>query len=237
MIDVILVDDERAANKSLQLILEDCFDEIKVVDVATRLSEAERSIRLHKPDIVFLDIELPDGNGLQLLDAFPDPDFTVIFVTAYNEYAIRAIKKNAFDYLLKPVEIDELAETLARHRATVERSKTLVYPSIIDIPSGAGKIFIKVNQIIRVEAKGSYCQIFCKDDITHLVSTNLKSIEQYLEPGRFFRCHNSHIIHLGKVKELVNDGSYAIMDDHSEVLVSHRRKNDFFEAIRTYKEG
>ncbi|MEL7148660.1 MAG: response regulator, partial [Bacteroidota bacterium] len=116
MITAILVDDERSANKALKLILEECFDDVKVISTETCLSEAKRSIRHHRPDIVFLDIELPDGSGLRLMDDFPNPDFDVVFVTAYNEYAIQAIKKGAFDYLLKPVEIDELAETLERQQ-------------------------------------------------------------------------------------------------------------------------
>jgi len=140
-----------------------------------------------------------------------------------------------YDYLLKPLDIEELSVTLKRLVDITEKEQT--YSSILCVPSRSGKIFIKVNQIIRAEAEGSYCKIYCEKGVIHTLSNNLKSLERLLDPRFFFRCHNSHIISIGKVKEVITEGSYALMEDGSEVCISLRKRAEFFDAVKCFVEA
>jgi len=128
-----------------------------------------------------------------------------------------------------PVDLDVLA------RAIQKLNTKETYPSMINIPSKSGSVFIKVEDILRAEAEGSYCRIYTVCGKIHTLSNNLKSLGKQLNPQYFFRCHHSHLINLGKVKEVVTDlGSYVIMEDASEVGISKRRKNEFFMAMQNY---
>lgn len=128
-----------------------------------------------------------------------------------------------------PVDLDVLAKALRK------LNQKESYPSMINIPSKTGSIFIRVENILRAEAEGSYCRIFTQCGKVYTLSNNLKSIETQLNPKYFFRCHHSHLINLGKVKEVVTDmGTYAVMEDNSEVDISKRRKHDFFSAMQQY---
>ncbi|MGB3467144.1 MAG: LytTR family DNA-binding domain-containing protein, partial [Cyclobacteriaceae bacterium] len=128
-----------------------------------------------------------------------------------------------------PVDLDVLAKALRKLNGKD------VYPSMINIPSKTGSIYVKVEHILRAEAEGSYCRIYTICGKVYTLSNNLKSIECQLDPKNFFRCHHSHLINLGKVKEVVTDmGTYVVMEDNSEVDISKRRKNNFFEAMQQY---
>lgn len=226
MIKAVIIDDEKLAVTTLQTFLEEYFDDIEVVGTASSLDDAKIVLLKQNPDLVFLDIKLKDGTGFELLDSL-SADFRVIFVTAYSEYALEAIKKRAYDYLLKPVDIDELTDALYHVRKELQSSDSFKHATRLAVPCKNGSIYVKINEIMRVEAHGSYSKIFLESGITHMISHNLSYIEKLLNPALFFRCHYSHIVNLSKVEKVIHElGILAVLSDGSQVQVSTRKKVD-----------
>jgi two-component system LytT family response regulator len=202
-------------------------------------------IACKKPDLVFLDIAMPSGNGFELLNQIPDRGFEVIFVTAYNEHAIQAFRYSAIDYLLKPVDIAELISAVnkasqAYTRARFNNISVLLdnlrtdCPSKISLPTTQGYEYIPVDQIIRVEADRSYCFFYLTCNRKYLISKCLNEYHPLLERKGFFRIHNSHLINMKHVKSYIRrDGGYIEMSDNSQVPVSRARKDIFLLAMRS----
>ena len=203
--------------------------------VEAKSTDPEKGIALIenlKPDVVFLDVNMPIMDGFDLLDKLIYKDFKLVFTTAYQEHAIKAIKNKAHDYLLKPIGIDELK--LCINNIAWEVSKTNNTPNpflnhYIEVPVKDGIIFIKPHDIIRLEASGSYTTFYLANDIKHIASKNLKQCESLLQWPYFFRCHPSHIINLEKViKMVIKDGLYVQMIDNSTPEMSKKNKEHFF---------
>ncbi|ELR72726.1 two component transcriptional regulator, LytTR family [Fulvivirga imtechensis AK7] len=231
MIRVVLIDDENTAIRALQTLLHEYFDYIEVVGTASSLDEGKIVVLRQKPDLVFLDIELRDGTGFDLLEAIP-VNFKVVFVTAYSEYALKAIKKRAFDYLLKPVDVDELARTLDDIKRELQTREAPRYPARLSIPCKNGSLYIQADQILKLDASGSYSKIFLENGDSHMASHNLSYFEKLLDPGRFFRCHHSHIVNLTKVKRVLFEmGMIVVLTDGSCVDVSKRKKTEFNQRM------
>lgn len=228
MIKAVLIDDETSAIKALQALLKEYFSFITVAATATSITAGKKAVLKHQPDLVFLDIELQDGSGFDLLESIP-VNFKVIFVTAYSEYALQAIKKRAFDYILKPIDVDELAKTLDEVKRTLwNQTEASSYSSTLSIPCKNGNVYAPADQIIRLDAHGSYCKIFMENGEAYMVSNNLSHFEKMLNPKQFFRCHNSHIINLSKVKKVLQEmGTVAVLSDGAQVDISKRRKAEF----------
>jgi two-component system LytT family response regulator len=200
----IIVDDERLARAELRLLLAD-FAEISIVGEAKNLSEAVNLIRAEKPDVVFLDIQLAHENGFDLIEKV-EKDFKLIFVTAFDEYAIRAFEINAIDYLLKPVNPERLARTLERLFETEERrevtSRKLEYEDRLFVEVGARSSFLKINSIKCISADGDYSIVFTDDGKKHLIAKPLKEWEDRLPEKHFVRIHRSNIVNLEFIEKV-----------------------------------
>lgn len=245
MYKVIIVEDEANSREYLKHIVAEYCKELTIVAVAGTVDEAAAAIRTHKPDFIFLDIEMQTGTGFDVLQQFPEADFDVIFTTAYDHYAIKAIKFSAADYLLKPVEIEELQAAVQKvidkrksksgQSSLQQLLKNLQAPKAeqsITLSTADGYEFIPLHQIIRIEASGPYSHFFIKNSKKIMVSRNLKEYETLLNEHGFFRIHNSHIINLKEVKKMIKtDGGYAVMTDDSMVSISPKKKEDFMAQM------
>jgi two-component system LytT family response regulator len=237
----VIVDDEQSGLDSLRLLLEENCHDVEVVDQAGSVDQAVEVIRLHNPDLVFLDVEMPRGSGFELLKRMDRPSFKTIFVTAHNHYAIKAIKFSAADYLLKPVDVDELIASIGQIRSNVgdwparyqNLAETIDHQKLsrLAVPVKDGFAFISPDEIIRLQADGSYTHIFtCNDKYT--ASRNIKEYEDLLQDRGFFRAHHSHLINLSHVRNFSRTEGYSVvMSDGSVVEVARRKKDQFLQLM------
>jgi two-component system LytT family response regulator len=234
MLRAIIIDDELIGINALQVLMEKYTNGIKVVATATDPEKGISLIEDYKPEVVFLDVSMPKMNGFELLDKLQFKNFKLVFTTAHEEYAIKAIKNKAHDYLLKPIDIEELKNCV--NNILIEESnpqKDKVNYNIIELAVKDGIIFIKSQDVIRLEASGSYTVFYLVNNIKHLASKNLKECEILLDPSRFYRCHQSHIINLHKVVKMVSaDGLYAQMTDGSMPEIGKKNKEIFLEKLK-----
>jgi two-component system, LytTR family, response regulator len=219
----ILVDDELNSLQNLQFKIQEYCPSVKVVAQSQNPEEAIRLIQQHKPDVIFLDIEMPRMSGFKMLEQIPEIDFEVIFITAYNHYAINAIRISAFDYLVKPVAIEDLQQTVERlgnfaTRKTRERAellkKNLANPKSqedhIAIPTNDGLEFIQIKQIIRIESSSNYSKLVLLNGQHLLVTRQLKDFEELLQDYRFYRIHHSHLVNLNFISKYVRGDRWLI---------------------------
>jgi len=246
MIRAGLIDDEKAILESLSTLLSEHCPAVAVVGTARSLKEGVRLLQQTKPDLVFLDIEMPRGSGFDLLDRFPDRTFDVIFVTAHSHYAIKAFKFSAVDYILKPVDIQELIHAVGqiqRHRLSgprafhryrvLEDNLGSRGPTRLAIPTSAGLDFVNIKDILRIEAEGRYSTIFMLDGRCLLVTKNLGAFSTLLSGSGFFRAHHSHLVNIDQIgKYLHRDGGMIALRDGSRVPLARSRKKDFLETVR-----
>ena len=241
----ILVDDELSSLQNLQSKLVEFCPDVEVVATAQKPEDAILFIRQHKPDVIFLDIEMPRMNGFRMLDELGELDFQIIFTTAYNHYAVDAIRISAFDYLMKPVAIKELQnalERLAKYRQTRTRDKLDVLRQSLSpnksqeekiaIPTNEGLEFIPIKNILHIESSSNYSKIFLTDGKNILVTKLLKDFEDILEPYNFFRVHNSHLINLAYIKKYIRgEGGQVEMQNGDVIDVARRKKEEFIRLI------
>jgi len=243
LLKTIIVDNEPHAVAIVEkILLKECHN-ISIVGKTTRPSEAISIIMEQQPDMVFLDIEMGSMSGFDLLDHLPSVDFEVVFVTAWDHYALDAIKKQAIDYLLKPVRIKELVSAVEKVRARKMKGQLQEVPlhneakapspvQTIKIPTASGIDFIKVNSIRRLEANGSYTKIFTCDKQSYLASKTLKEIEQLLQSQQFFRAHRSHIINISFIKSYMKEGNGIILlEDGTQIPLSRRQRDAFMNIL------
>jgi two-component system, LytTR family, response regulator len=255
--NVIIVDDETDACKNLQKILVEYVDPgINILGIAHNTAEAEKQILEHNPDVVFLDIDMPNENAFEFLDRIPAITFEVIFVTAYDEYAIRAFKLNAVDYILKPVSIDEVADAVKKAQERLGYRKIMgrhgMYGQLPGDIKGANrldKIRLKDNigfeivdfkDIFYVEAKGSYSNIyFLKEDGSEkclITSHSLNEYEEMLPMTSFCRIHRSYLVNCIHVKKVIaDDNSFVLMKGKRKLPVSRRRITELMEFFKDKK--
>ena len=246
MINAVIIDDEKKCISLLKHLIENHCADISVVAEAENAAQGIQAIQQHKPDLVFLDIEMPDKTGFGMLNSLPDIDFDIIFTTAYNHYAIKAIRFSALDYLLKPVDLDELKNALARivkkhskkeHRESVDMLMSNVRGpqpnfSRISLSTQDGLVILHVDEIVYCEASGTYTLFYLKNKEKIIVSKTLKEYEELLKDHHFLRVHNSFLINLNEVKKYIKgDGGSVMMSNGNEVFVSKRRKDEFLTAL------
>jgi two-component system, LytTR family, response regulator len=242
--NAIIVDDEKNGVKVLKTLIKNYCPEIEVIANADNIEDAFKIIQSLQPDLVFLDIEMPNGNGFELLKKFDQINFQIIFTTAFDGYAIKAIKYHAIDYLLKPIDIDELK--LAVESATKnqkEKPKENKYLKFVQeqklqiankiaVPVKDGMLFIAINDIVRIESDGSYSTFHMCDLNKIVASKNLKEYEDILPINEFFRTHKSHLINLKYVKKYFRgNGHFVEMNDGSKVEIARRKKDEFFKLM------
>lgn len=237
----IIVDDEPDAVSFIHSIIKEYCPKLQVVGTANSAKEGSKLIIEKVPDLVFLDVEMPKGSGFDLLSNFPDKSFDVIFITAFNHYAIKAIKFSAVDYILKPINInefikavDKVIEKKSQHPRNQTGFTTLLenirssMPTKLAIPTSDGMEYLNTNEIIRIEADRSYSWFFLVGNRKILVSRNLKEYQELLSDRNFFRTHNSHLINLEYVKKYIrHEGGAIELNDDSQVPIS-RGKRDLF---------
>ncbi len=243
ILKVIIIDDEQDSVDALELILS-VNEHVEIVGKTTDPAEGINLIREQKPDVLFLDIEMPQMSGFQLLEALRNIDFEVIFATAYEHYALRAIKSNAVDYIVKPISISEVNAAIEKvlQRMPQQKSFSEKYEKLlqsinaerknkIKIPTINGFEFVGIEEILRVEAEGPYTYIYLCSNGRLMVSRTIKEVEKMLDGHDFFRSHRSHLISIKHVKRFDSDSNQIVMADESRVPLARRRKAVFNEII------
>lgn len=246
MIEVILVDDEPKSLIALEWELTNFNSNIKVIEKFVNPETAIQFLKSNHVDGVFLDIEMPQMDGFQFLEKVKNRSFAVIFTTAYDQYAIQAIKERALDYLLKPIDTDDLKKTITKimeHKNASQLKKSLEDRILsisklnhlpnkkIAIPLDGKLIFVQADDIIYCESEGNYCHIFLEKNEKLFVTKKLKEIEELLPTELFFRIHNSYLINLEKVKEYFKTDGYVVLSNQKKMPVSRSRKNSFLDKI------
>ena len=243
-ITAILVDDEISNLKGLQRKIENLFPNIKISGAFQKPEEAIQAIQQKEPNILFLDIEMPRINGFELLSKLKDVNFQVIFVTAYNEYALKAFKKNAVDYVLKPIDNNDLVTAVNKALNIIKlknesgnNSKLvgLLEENIsknnkIVVPTQKGISFIPQDEVLHLEGYEGYTKIHLINSTTITSSYNLGKFEKLLN-SKFFKCHKSHIINLEKVRHFENEG-YVVLDNEYRVPISKTNKKAFLSLFK-----
>ncbi|MEM7659234.1 MAG: LytTR family DNA-binding domain-containing protein [Bacteroidota bacterium] len=242
----IIIDDEPRARAVLRTLLEENCPEVEILAEAEDVPEAVKAINKHHPDIIFLDIEMPGYSGFELMDFFSEINFQIIFTTAYSEYAVQAFQVSAIDYLLKPIQIDQLLHAVQKAKEKLNHSQTLEKLEAlksnlnsdgqikkIALPVANGLLFVETEDIIYLKAEGSYTQIHLVQGPKLLVSRKLKEFEKLLSNPSFFKSHRSYLINLNHVKQYVRqDGGYIVMKNDDVVSIAKDRKDALLEAIK-----
>ena len=245
-INAIIIEDEKRSRETLHGLLRLYCTNVNIVAEAEGIQSGKELIDLHKPDLIFLDIQMPDGSGFKLLEMFEKIDFGIIFTTAYDQYAIRAIRYSAIDYLLKPIFPDDLIAAVDRaaqilrfggYKENVDTLLNNINKPPGDLPkivlSTAEQIHvIRIKDIIRCEADNYYTLFFFMDGTRLMVSKTLKENEEMLSEFSFIRPHKSHLVNAVYIKTFnKQDGGYIVMTDGSHVPVSRRKKEKMLEII------
>lgn len=245
MIRSIIVDDEQKSRESLRILLEDFCENVEILALCQNVAEGINAIREHQPDVVFLDIQMQRETGFDLLSRIDPVDFEVIFTTAHAEYAIKAFKFSAIDYLLKPIDIDDLQKALEKveqkqHQNISGRLEHLIQnlksstPENykLALPTTDGLVFIRLNDILYCEASSNYTVVYSSNKNKYVVSRTLKQYEDLLTEHNFFRIHNSYLINLNAVKKYVRgEGGYVVLENDISLDVSKRKKDAFLTKI------
>jgi two-component system LytT family response regulator len=242
---VILVDDELPSLENLEMKIDEFCPDLRIIGKAQNAEAALDLISKLKPEVVFLDIEMPRMNGFRMLNEIEEKNFEVVFTTAYNHYAIEAVRISAFDYLLKPISVSDLQNTVARLikmkvcRSPEKTDISLPHTSSgkqqtdkISISTNDGMEFYEISHIIRIESSSNYSKIYLTDGRSLLISRLLKDFEEILSPYNFFRIHHSHLINLNHIKKYIRgDGGQVVMSNNEKVDVSRRKREEFLRLM------
>lgn len=245
MLRAVIVEDEILSAELLKGMVMDHCPEVQLVGMSHDVASSISMISGTKPDIVFLDIEMQTGTGFDVLQGLTDRSFKVIFTTAYDHYALKAIKFSAVDYLLKPIDVLELKEAVSkiqiRHENNAEDKLDLLMRNLLQtkqedfsicLSTLEGIEFVPIRSIIHLEANGPYTHFYFKDRSKLMISKNLKEYEMLLSDHGFFRVHNSHLINLKEVKKIIkSDGGFAVMSDDASVAISPKKKDELMQLL------
>ncbi len=249
MISCILVDDESNSLEMTEWLLKTYCPGVTIEAMCNSAEKGIEAINKFKPDVVFLDIEMPHMNGFDMLEQFDKLTFDVVFTTAYDQFAIKAFKYSALNYLLKPVDPEDLKETIRR----IEEKKTSPTKEQIDLlmqsvknvskqpvsrvalTTNDGMIFVSTNEILYCQAESNYTSVVLLGGKKIVVSKVLKDIDETLSGPDFFRVHNSYLININHIKKFVRgDGGYVIMDDGTSIGISRSRRQEFMELFSKF---
>lgn len=240
---VLIIEDDLSSREVLRGMLAKGHPDIREVHAAASIAQAVELADRHRPSLVFLDVELPDGTGFDFLDKVAHRDFRVIFTTAFEFYAVRAFRVNATDYLLKPFSPDELAEAIGK--AMGQPHTSLSDPGVrhlmefmkggskkLALPMLHGFEYVEIKDVIRCQAEGNYTRLIMRGGQAHIVSRTLKVYDQMLTPEGFFRVHAAHLINLNEVRSYrKGEGGQVVMSDGAVVDVSRNKKHEFLQAF------
>jgi len=244
MLKAVIIDDEPKAIQGLSWELSNFNDEIEVIATFTEPEKALHYIKNTHLDCLFLDVEMPTMDGFQFIEKLDNKDFAIVITTAYNEYAIKAFKKEAIDYLLKPIDSDDLAETISKVKKFNSRIvNTDKFEKIllnfndklsnkkITINTDGKLVFLEPSDIFYAESDGNYTTLNLLDNKKIVLTKKLKEVESLLPDNHFFRIHNSYIINLNKIKEFLKTDGYVVLENDKRVPVSRQRKSDFLDKL------
>lgn len=248
MINAIIIDDEPKNRNILQQLLQIHFKDVQVVAQAQNADEGLKLIDRHKPDVVFLDVEMPGKSGFDLLREAGKIDFKVVFVTAYNHYSLKAIKFNAFDYLLKPIDLDELKLTINKLKQSLLPVHENIFQNLLHPSNDQEKAFNKIaissidfielidnDDILYFEAKGNYTDVYLINNKKITASKTLKEFDDLLSDKFFFRIHHGYLVNIKHISKYIKgEGGYVLMKNNKELEVSRRKKADFIQMLSLY---
>lgn len=249
MIRCILIDDEKNALEMMEWLLKTYCPGVEIVAMCSSAEQGIEAINTYKPDVVFLDIEMPRMNGFDTLEQFDKLFFDVVFCTAYDQFAIKAFKYSALNYLLKPIDPEDLMATVARIEErkaipTKEQFELLLQhihqpvkstPQRIALTTGDGMIFVPTTEIIYCEAESNYTKVVLANGKKIVVSKVLKDIDEALNGPDFCRVHSSFLINVNRIKKYVRgDGGYLVMDDDTNISISRNRRQEFMELFSKF---
>ena len=247
MLKAILIDDEKSSLESLQFDLADYCPEVTVLAACKSAAHGLQAIGEHSPDVVFLDIEMPRMNGFELLQSLPQIDFNVIFVTAYDQFAVRAFEFNAVDYLLKPIRKAQLVQAVQKVLRKIEHTfpqdeldalinnvqlhnKTGI--ENIALPTNEGFEFVHVDTIAHLQAESNYTWVFLESGKKYLVSKTLKDMAAMIPFPQFFRAHKSYVVNLNRVSRYIRGhGGYLVLHDGTQIPVSRSQKESLMRLL------
>lgn len=237
----ILVEDEPSGMDNLRWKLQQNCPEVEIVEECSNGKDAIRAIKRHLPDLLFLDIRLGDMSGFDVLAAIKHPTFELIFTTSYDEYAIEAIKNSALDYLLKPIDEDELLDAVGKARL-----KQKVQPPVVAVdvkpsssrfgfPISTGQQFVDLGEVIYAQAEDNVALVHLLGKKVLKLSRSLGWLEEELKDQGFCRIHHSYLINLHLMTEYIrNEGGFVIMQGGKAISISRRRKDDFLQALERF---
>lgn len=247
MITGVIIDDEQNNIVNLQLLLQKHCNGITISATATNADEGIELIQIHQPDVVFLDIQMPGKNGFQLLQSLPNLDFEIIFVTAYDQYGIQAVKFAALDYLLKPIKAEELQQAVnkAMEKSLMKKQNAHLQNLIellkqsskkeeqrIALPSAKETRIVQTQHIIRCESQNSYTLFYLDNNEKILVSKPIYEYEELLKEYGFIRCHQSHLVNKKSIKSWVKtEGDYLLLEDGTQLPVSRQKKESIKKLL------
>lgn len=246
---VIIIDDETLVAKNLELLLNRYCPDVEVEGIVHSTKDAEYLIRDKHPDVIFLDVEMPHGNGFDLLKKFELIEFGVIFVTAFDHYAIRAIKYSAIDYLLKPIDINELVAAVKKAELqlkskSINQGLTLLLHNLaqsggklqkLTLPTMDGMIFVNIDDILYCKSDGNYTSFYLLNGQNPLTTRQIGIYEDMLPEPLFCRVHRQYIVNVNKVSKYIKGrGGYVVMSDGKIIDVSVRKKEDFLNAYKPH---
>lgn len=246
MLKVLLIDDEERATDALRLMIGKFIPEIGQVAVCNDARRAAEMIHVYQPALIFLDIRMPHLTGFDLLNNIPGKKFKVIFTTAYNEYAIKAIRFSAFDYLLKPIDVEELIAAVNRFieaNADYPQQQALLQNIMYNmqvpvqgelrlaLPTKEGVHYLLPHEIIRCEASGNYTKFYTTGNRQFLISKTMREYEELLAPYQFIRTHKTHLVNIQFISFIDHDG-FITLKDSTKIEVSRRRKEEVMNALK-----
>ena len=231
----IIIDDEPNAITNIRLIARDYCPKVEVIGEANNILDGMKLIKKERPDLLFLDVEMPNGSGFDLLEAIDLHDTHVIFITAYSEYAIQALRSKAVDYILKPVDIDEFVAAIDRlDYVPAARGKRQHEIEGIAVPSQDGLININLTDILWLEASGSYTNLHLEDGTTMTISRKLGQFDDVLPKEQFMRIRHSAAVNLVKIKEYNRKENNLKLHNGAVLEISRRKKEEFLEALQRF---
>lgn len=250
MIRTVIIDDEPLAIDSLSLLLEKkCHEDVQVVATSNSPLLGKSLIDTHRPDLVFLDVEMPGMSGIDLVRSFENPTFRVVFVTAFDAYAVEAFRLSAVDYLLKPVDVNDIVRVISKIKNEIGRRDSQLNDQLLNLEKFLAHthassecrigiamsdkiVFVTISDIMYCEASGVYTNIILTDGRKIVASKPLGDFELQLSVHKFFRIHHSTMINLKHIREFHRfNGGYVIMQNGTKLEVSHRKRKDFLDAI------
>ncbi len=232
MLRAIIIDDELHSRETTKMMLMSLSSKVEVVGTAVNAIDGVKLIADTQPDLIFLDVQMPEISGIQMLDMVPGYKGEIIFVTAHDKYAVQAFKKGALHYLLKPLDPEELEEAVTRVEKIIGSKKTKSKGNWLSLSTQEGWIVIKKTDIIRVESYKNYSTIVT-NGATHTISKTMKDVELILPEDSFYRVHNTHIVHFNFIDRILkSDGGNVLMTNSDLVPISKGKKKEFFDWFK-----